>query len=54
MDDETLDRVIKDAYISNAVGEKSVKFFVDRKLVEKDSAMRVQDVPNIQLVIVRE
>ena len=52
MNEGTLDRVIKQAYMANAIGEKSVKFFTDRKLA--DNVVTVDGIPNAQLVIIRE
>ena len=36
----------------NIVGEKSVKFFVDRKLIDKRNIIRIKNVPHAQCVLV--
>lgn len=36
----------------NIVGEKSIKFFVDRKLIDEKNVIRIKNIPHAQLVMV--
>ena len=53
MYEEELKELIKDAYVLNLVGEKSIKFALENKLIEKEHIIKVKGVPHAQAVIVR-
>lgn len=37
---------------ANIVGEKSIKFFLDKKLIDRGSIIKVRNVPHAQCVII--
>ena len=52
--EEEILKIIKNAYILNIVGESSIKFALEHKLIDKERIIFVSGVPHAQLVIVRE
>lgn len=49
--DEELSMMLKDAYVINAVGEKSVGFLIEKELIAEDAVMRIAGIPYAQCVI---
>ena len=46
--------IIKDVNCINAVGEKSIEFLKNLKLVDEDKIMMVAGVPHAEVVIIRD
>jgi uncharacterized protein len=51
--EEEITDLLEDAYVVNAVGEKSVALLVKKRLVEKDCIMSISGVPYAQCVVER-
>lgn len=49
---EDLEKELKMPCSVNIIGEKSVKFFIDKKLIDKSHVIRIKNVPHAQCVIV--
>lgn len=50
--EEDLEKELKMPCSVNIVGKKSMKFFVDRGLIDKKNAVRIKNVPHAQCVMV--
>lgn len=51
MSKEELEKEVKSAYIINIVGKKSVDFFLDKKLISKESIIYIKKIPYAQCMI---
>ncbi|PIN87263.1 hypothetical protein COV19_00655 [Candidatus Woesearchaeota archaeon CG10_big_fil_rev_8_21_14_0_10_44_13] len=49
-DEELLEELKRPGSV-NIVGEKSIKFFVERGLIDKNSVIRIKNVPHAQCVL---
>ncbi len=49
--DEEVEMLLKDVYVVNAVGEKSIGLLVSKGLVEEDAVLRIAGVPHAQCVV---
>ncbi|MBN1544246.1 DUF424 family protein [Candidatus Woesearchaeota archaeon] len=53
MSEQDLERVLKDSYVINAVGKKSVALLIRLKMVDKKNVLKVSGVPYAQCVLGR-
>ena len=51
---DELKELVKDAYMLNIVGEKSIKFALENDLIEESHIIKIDNVPHAEAVIVRE
>tara|TARA_Y100000310_G_C20473822_1_gene711403 strand:- start:619 stop:912 length:294 start_codon:yes stop_codon:yes gene_type:complete len=51
MGEERLKREISDANILNIVGEKSIKFVRELKIVNLDNVIKIKGIPHVQLIL---
>ena len=49
--EEEIRKVIKRAYIINAVGEKSVKFLITEKIIDKKNIITIKKIPHAQAML---
>lgn len=49
--EEEIKNLIKDVYIVNLAGEKSIKFGIDMKVVDKKNIIRIKNIPHVQAII---
>ena len=52
--EEELRELMKTAYIINAVGEKTISFLKAEGLVDEENVLRIENVPHVQIVLVRD
>ena len=46
-------KLIKEAYILNIIGEKSVNFILKQGLIEKKNIIYIQKIPHAQCVLIK-
>ncbi|MBW3014901.1 DUF424 family protein [Candidatus Woesearchaeota archaeon] len=46
--------IIKEAYLLNIIGKKSIQFFLNLGIIDKDHIIKISGVPHAQAMIIRE
>ena len=49
--EQELKKILKNSYIINAVGEKTIEFLKKQRMISKDNIKFIANVPCVQLVI---
>lgn len=49
-DEESIRKMIKEAYIINVVGEKSINFCIKEKIMDKNCVLRIKNIPHAQTI----
>jgi len=51
VDEKEIERLMKEAYMINLVGEKSVKLGIKSKLIDKDCVIVIAKIPHAQILM---
>ncbi len=49
--EKELEILLKDCYIINAAGKKSIRFLIDKKFVGKENILEIKGIPTAQCII---